>query len=189
MKKALIKIALGLLTIFILLFLLFTSLKFIDFYDNNFKYSIATPTIIGQFNIDNNWIEIYGVENIIDDNIATLNINETSCSLAKFMMSCLENRAVISGLGKQISIFPYHREYKIKYADKNRIIFSEEYPTLSEVSGEIDLNSKTLIYTVKNAGINRNETRKIEVITDNAKIQELEKKIISKYLRKRMFER
>ena len=133
--------------------------------------------------------EVIGVENIIDDNIATLNINETSCSLAKFMMSCLENRAVISGLGKQISIFPYHREYKIKYADKNRIIFSEEYPTLSEVSGEIDLNSKTLIYTVKNAGINRNETRKIEVITDNAKIQELEKKIISKYLRKRMFER
>ena len=129
------------------------------------------------------------LKNIIDDNIATLNINETSCSLAKFMMSCLENRAVISGLGKQISIFPYHREYKIKYADKNRIIFSEEYPTLSEVSGEIDLNSKTLIYTVKNAGINRNETRKIEVITDNAKIQELEKKIISKYLRKRMFER
>ena len=29
-------------------------------------------------------------------------------------MSCIENRAVISGLGKQISIFPYHREYKMQ---------------------------------------------------------------------------
>ena len=187
MKRLFNNLFINLFFVFTLLFVLIMGFKLVDYYNNNCRYSIAMPTIIGQFNTDNHWIEIYGVENIINDNIATLNINETTCSI-KFMQ-CNENRIVITGLGNQISIFPHYNEYKIKYADKDRIIFVQNFPSLSEVSGEIDLNSKTLIYTVKNAGINHNETRKIEIITDNAKIQVLEKKVISKYLRKKMFER
>lgn len=186
MKKIVYRLLIGLFSIFILLLLLIIGSYFADFYNSNFKYSIATPQIMGEFRTDNNSIYVYGIENIVGEDIATLNINETRCMLSTSEKSCFENRVVIIGLG-EINVFPYHKEYRIKYADKNKILFDDKYSDISETSGEIDLNSKTLTYTVKNAGINNNETRRIEVITDNQVIEKTEKQIIRRYLRKRLF--
>ena len=86
------------------------------------------------------------------------------------------------GLGK-ISIFPYHNEYEITYADENKILFKSD-DVIDATTGEIDLNSKTLVYTVKNAGFNHNETRKIKIETDSNKIKEIEQEIIKESFRK-----
>jgi hypothetical protein len=81
-------------------------------------------------------------------------------------------------------LVPASEEYTVRYNDRDRIIFDND---TKNITGEIDLNFKTLIFTVKNAGISGNETRKIEIITDNNKIEDLEKKIIRKYLKRKIF--
>lgn len=149
-------------------------------YETNYKYSIAMPTILGRFDIENNNITIWGIENIVGDDIATLNYNEFTCYIPYKI--CSEKRVVVMGLGNQISIFPYNDEYKITYRDKNKIIIASQN---KNISGEIDLNMKTISFTIPKAGF-AGKPRKIEILTDNRKIEELEKKIIHKHLKKKL---
>lgn len=150
----------------------------IDFYNINYRYSIAMPVILGDFYINGDYIKIEGIENIINDEIATLGINEFTCDL--FYKTCYENRAVVVGLAGQTNIFPYHNEYKITYYDKNKIIFKND--SLIK-SGEIDLDMKTLVFNT--TSIFNKEPRKIEIITNNEQIKKLEKNIIKKHLKKK----
>ena len=162
MKKVLKNFGICLLGIILLIVLLLFTNVIADQYNYNHKYSIAMPTIMGEYNVSNDSIKISGLNNIKNENIASLVYTEMYCN--------------------QISIFPYHYEYAIKYADKNKILFEDDLFT----SGEIDLNAKTLVFTVKNAGIDNKETRIIEILTDNKEIEKLEKKIISKYLKRKI---
>ena len=181
MKKFLKSLCLIILGLIFLLITLIIGAQLLENFNYNYRYSIAMPTIIGEFNISDNYIHIAGLENIIGDNIASLTYSELYCIPSRKW--CNENYFGIMGLGNQISIFPYNKEYTIKYIDNNKILFDNG----AFISGEIDLNSKTLIYTIKNAGFEHNETRKIEVITNNKEIEKLEKKIIKKHLKRRMF--
>ena len=189
MKKFLKIVCCILLTFILLIISLILLREIINQYNYNYKYSIAMPEIYGSFNnyinekntIYKN-VKVSGLENIINDEIASLGINETNCILD--YQKCYENRVAINGLGGQISIFPYSNEYNIKYSDKNKIIFSNE---IGNVIGEIDLNNKILIYTIKGTFFNEKEVRQVEIITDNKKIEKLEKQIIKKHLKRKWF--
>ena len=150
-------------------------------YTFNHKYSIAMPTILGKFEVKNDYIQIWGLNKIIDDEIANLLITEFTCIPS--LKHCAENRVGITSWANEVIIAPYHYEYYIKFADNNKILFEENKNSY----GEINLNTKKLIFTQKNAGFEGNLTRKIEVITDNKEIEKLEKKIIRKYLKKEWF--
>ena len=180
MKKVLKNFGICLLGIILLIVLLLFTNVIADQYNYNHKYSIAMPTIMGEYNVSNDSIKISGLNNIKNENIGSLVYTEMYCIPSR--KYCSENRFGVMGLGNQISIFPYHYEYAIKYADKNKILFEDDLFT----SGEIDLNAKTLVFTVKNAGIDNKETRIIEILTDNKEIEKLEKKIISKYLKRKI---
>lgn len=145
----------------------------------NHKYSIAMPTITGEFDIEDKFIKISGIKNYTKEQVATLSYSELNCLPTFIDKPCTELSVVVSGWGDAVYIFPYQEEYKIKYMDKNKILFSNFDNTKT---GEIDLNFKTLIYTIKNDKLN-NEVQKIEVITDNEEIEKLEKYIIKKYLK------
>lgn len=180
MKKFLKILGICILGIILLIVLLLFTNIISDQYTYNHKYSIAMPTILGEFEAKNDYVKISGLNNIKNDKIANLVYSEMTCIPSR--RYCSENRFGIMGLGNQISIFPYHYEYTIKYADKNNILFEEDIKT----SGEIDLNAKTLVFTLKNTGFDSKETRIVEIITDNKEIEKLEKEIISKYLRKKI---
>jgi len=180
MKKFLKILGICILGIILLIVLLLFTNIISDQYTYNHKYSIAMPTILGEFEAKNDYVKISGLNNIKNDNIANLVYTEMTCIPSR--KYCSENRFGVMGLGNQISIFPYHYEYAIKYADKNKILFEDDLFT----SGEIDLNAKTLVFAVKNAGIDNKETRIIEILTDNKEIEKLEKKIISKYLKRKI---
>lgn len=178
MKKILKVLGICLLGIILLILLLVFLNIIVNQYNYNYKYSIAMPTIIGEYNVSNDMIQISGLNSIKNDNTANLVYTEMTCVPSQ--KYCSENRFGVMGLANQISIFPYHYEYSIKYADKNKILFEGE----SRILGEIDLNAKTLVFTVKN--IDTNEARIIEVLTNNEDIEKLEKKIISKYLKRKI---
>ena len=169
--KILVSIILLLISLILILFI-------IDYYESNYKYSIAMPTITGRFDVYDNDIYINGLENIVNENIASLSISELHCSLD--FNTCYENRVSVTGFGDDIYLFPFSNEYIIKYNDKNKILFNNHLKT---TNCEIDLVMKTLFCTIKNTGFER-KPRKIEVITDNNKILNLEKEIITKYLKK-----
>lgn len=177
-KKFFKFICIGLLYIVVLIIALILWGQISNRYNYNYKYSIAMPTIIGKFEIYDDYIQVWGLNKIIDDEIANLVYSEFSCVPSERV--CMENRVGFSGLGGDVFIFPYYSEYNISHIDNNKILFNKN----KNLFGEIDLNSKTLIFTEKNAGINGNKIRKTQVITDNNEIEKLEKKIIRKYLKK-----
>ena len=169
------------LTLIGLLFLLYLWGEITSQYNYNHKYSIAMPTIVGNYYNINNIVKVSGLENIINEQIASISYNETSCFIQDNI--CYENRFSIAGLGNQISIFPYSHDYPIKYKDKNKIVYGDY---IENTTCEIDLIMETLTCTLKKAGF-ENKPRKIEVITDDKEIEKLEKKIIRKYLKKEWF--
>lgn len=168
----------GLITIgFICLILLFIGFSFISrYYIIHVKYSIPMPQIIGYFirNKEKNSINICGLENIINENTASLSYTELNCLLGHNV--CYENRYSISNL-RGVMIFPYSNEYVIKYQDQNKIIISNY---VGKTTGEIDLITETVTFTTRS--FFDNSPRRIEIITDNEKIKKLEKEIIKKYL-------
>ena len=169
------------LTLIVGLLLLYLWGEITSQYNYNHKYSIAMPEIPGKFYISDDYIEIWGLNKIKNDEIANLLYTELKCIPSQ--KYCVENRLGVMGFGRGTSMFPYHYEYYIKYMDNDKILFEED----SDSFGEINLNAKTLTFTQKHAGINSNLTRELEVITDDKEIEKLEKKIIRKYLKKEWF--
>lgn len=152
------------------LFLLWGSVG--DYYNYNVKYSIAMPEILGGFNVaDTGYISIQGIEK--GKNIGRLSYVDFYC-----YEDCHKLTATISGISSSNYIQTGYDDYKITYRDNDKILFKND---VGVVSGEIDLNAKTLLYTIKYP----DSIEQIEVITDNEKIKNLEKKIIRKYLRKK----
>ena len=60
---------------------------------------------------------IDGIEKIVDEETASLAYCEISCSLN--FRTCWEKRLAFSNLGNYSMVFPYEKEYEIKYKDKN----------------------------------------------------------------------
>lgn len=151
-----------------------------SYFEQNITYSIAMPKIVGKFdyNKDLNIISIWGLENIINEKTATLAYSEISCIIKN--NRCTENRLAISNLANKNTMFPYHNEYKINYFGNNKLIISDD----NNITGEIDLIAKTITFTTTTMS---NEPRKIEILTDNEKIAKLEKEIIRKYLKVKLF--
>ena len=90
-----------------------------DTYNYNIRYSITMPKIVGQFNVNNDFIQIWGLNNIINDDIATLTYSELSCIPSR--KYCSEKRISISGLGNRTVFVPTSEEYIIRYNNKNTL--------------------------------------------------------------------
>lgn len=167
----------GVLILFFLAFKLFFRVK--TYIEENYIYSIPMPKIIGDFNYGtaNDFVRVLGVEKIVGEETAGLGYTELTCFFKS--KTCTEYRWAVSNISG-IAIFPYFNEYKIKYKDENKLLFSDY---TRNVNGEIDLNAETLSYTIKKAGLDLTP-RKVEIVTDFKEIKKLEKHIISKYLRK-----
>ena len=161
------------------------SLRLNSYYNFNYKNSIPMPHILGEFDYKKNgpfsdYIRITGLENIVGENTASLGIAELFCDIK--YNKCTETRTAILRLN-EVCIFVYNNEYTIKYKDNNKIIFDNFVGT---TIGEIDLNTKTLTYSIKKAGF-EGKPRRVEVITNQEQIDKLEKTIINKYLKKGLF--
>lgn len=156
-------------------------LYFLPYFKQNMVYSIAMPEIIGKFNYDKklNTVSIEGLENIINEKTASLAYSEIFCMIE--YNRCTENRLAISNFANKNMMFPYHNEYKINYFGNNKLIISNDD---NNVTGEIDLIAKTITFTTTTMS---NKSRKIEILTDNKKIAKLEKEIIRKYLKVKLF--
>lgn len=164
-----------------LIITVFSFLYFLPYFKQNMVYSIAMPEIIGKFNYDKklNTVSIEGLENIINEKTASLAYSEIFCMIE--YNRCTENRLAISNLANKNMMFPYHNEYKINYFGNNKLIISNDD---NNVTGEIDLIAKTITFTTTTMS---NKSRKIEILTDNEKIAKLEKEIIRKYLKVKLF--
>lgn len=143
-----------------------------DNIERKYLYSIPLPEITGRFDLNSQGLVVWGVENVVGQNTATLKFVELEC----YDRKCVENSISIMNL-KGVFMFPYHREYEIKYIDKNKILYGGD-----NYSGTIDLINKTVSFSC--LGGFDNKPRQIEIVTDNEKIKKLEKRIIRKYLRK-----
>lgn len=152
-----------------------------SYFEQNITYSIAMPKIVGKFdyNKDLNIISIWGLENIINEKTASLAYSEIFCMID--YNECTENRLAVTNFTNKNMMFPYHNEYKINYFGNNKLIISNDD---NNVTGEIDLIAKTITFTTTSMF---NEPRKIEILTDNEKIAKLEKEIIHKYLKVKLF--
>lgn len=170
---------LGCLFTLIIVILIFLYLP--SYFRQNITYSIAMPEIIGKFNYDKelNTVNIEGLENIINEKTASLAYSEIFCMIE--YNKCTENRLAVTNFTNKNMMFPYHNEYKINYFGNNKLIISNDD---NNVTGEIDLIAKTITFTTTSMF---NEPQKIEILTDNEKIAKLEKEIIRKYLKVKLF--
>lgn len=165
----------GLLIILLIILFLFTTVK--THIEKKYLYSIPMPEWTGNFSISKGQVAINGIENIVGEETAGLGYSELFCVLKN--NACYETRIAFINI-RGVSAFPYSKEYIIKYKDENKLLFSDY---TGNINGEIDLNARTLSYTIKKAGLDLTP-RKVEIVTDNEKIKKLEKHIIRKYLRK-----
>lgn len=164
-----------------LIVIAFGFLYILPYFKQNIIYSIAMPKIVGKFNYDKelNTVSVEGLENIINEKTASLAYSEIFCMIE--YNRCTENRLAISNLTNENMMFPYHNEYKINYFGNNKLIISDND---KKITGEIDLIAKTITFTTISMF---NEPRKIEILTDNEQIAKLEKEIIHKYLKVKLF--
>lgn len=170
---------LGYLFLLIILILVFLYLP--PYFKQNIMYSIAMPKIVGKFDYDKelNTVNVEGLENIINEKTASLAYSEIFCMIE--YNRCTENRLAISNFTNENMMLPYHNEYKINYFGNNKLIISDDD---KKITGEIDLIAKTITFTTTSMF---NEPKKIEILTDNEKIAKLEKEIIRKYLKVKLF--
>lgn len=152
-------------------------MKALETYESKVKYAIPMPHWIGRFDADKEAVYIDGIEIITGEETASLVYNELSCFLK--LNQCHENRLSFVNI-RGVMVFPFSEAYSIKYKDKNKIIISNYTGT---ITGEIDLNMKTLFF-VNTGGKYVKNPRKTQVVTDTEEIKKLEKHIISRYLRK-----
>lgn len=167
--------------LFTLMIIVFGFLYLSPYFKQNIVYSIAIPEIAGKFNYNKelNTVDIEGLENIINEKTASLAYSEIFCMIK--YNRCTENRLAVSNFANKNMMFPYHNEYKINYFGNNKLIISNDD---NNVTGEIDLIAKTITFTTTSMF---NEPRKIEILTDNKQIAKLEKEIIRKYLKVKLF--
>ena len=170
MKKIIV-----LLLISFILLCLFSD--FVDVCKKNYEYSIGSPVIFTRFQVKKDRIEICGIENIIGENIAMLCITDFTCDLNSGL--CYEKSAIILNNGI-VTITPAYNEYKIKYADNTKVLFTD-----NKIDGEIDLIAETITFT-PTFSLDA-EPRKFEIITDKNKAEELKNKVIKNYLKYNFF--
>jgi hypothetical protein len=173
---------------FVLLGLIFLAWHFFyGLFEANYKYSIAMPNIAGYF--------IKNDEGFTANGIYTISPNEKregekSASLLFGRIQCYykwkyceEELVSITNLG-EIMMFPHVEKYDIKYRDKDRIIYSDDYKT----SVVVDLNQETITKTLTKTFLRETPKTQIdEFITNSEEILKEEKRVIKKHLKKKLW--
>lgn len=155
----------------------------IDFFNNNYKYSIAMPKIAGYFIKHDNSFSASGLYTISrnekDEGEKSANLLYGTIDCYYKEKYCKEEVVSIMNFGG-IMILPHIWEYDIIYRDKDRLIYSDGYKT----SVVVDLNQKTITKTIKKTFMREIPKTQIdEFITDPAEIYKEEKRVIKKYLK------
>lgn len=161
---------------------------FYGFYETNYKYSIAMPEIAGYFIKNDNGFTANGIYTISSkeinkgDKSASLLFGEINCYYKE--KYCKEELVSVSNLDG-VRMFPHIWEYDIKYRDKDRIIYSDDYKT----SVVVDLNQETITKTILKTFMREKPEKQIdEFITDTTKILKEEKRVIKKHLKKKILD-
>lgn len=171
----------------LLLFALILFLLISNWYESNYKYSIAMPKIAGYFI---NYEDSFSASGLYTISSKEKDEGEKSASLLYGTIDCYYDDS--SCKEELVSIFkidwivinPHIWEYDIIYRDKNRLIYSDGYKT----SVVVDLNQKTITKTIKKTFMQETPKTQIdEFITDPAEIYKEEKRVIRKYLKKKFW--
>lgn len=177
------KLILGLF-LFCIVFIMFTFV--FDWYETNYKYSIAMPKIAGYFIEHNDSFSASGLYTISrnekdeGEKSASLLYGTIDCYYKE--KYCKEEVVSIMNFGG-IMILPHIWEYDIIYRDKDRLIYSDGYKT----SVVVDLNQKTITRTIKKTFLQEKPKNQIdEFITDSAEIYKEEKRVIRKHLKRKL---
>ena len=173
-----------LLVLLLVVILFFATL---DWYECNYRYSIAMPKITGYFVKRDDGFSANGIytmslkEKDEGEKSASLLLGSIDCYYKE--KYCKEELVSIFNIGGVIML-PHIGEYDITYQDKNRIIYSDEYKT----SVVVDLNQETITKTIYKTFMRETPKTQIdEFITDNAEIYKEEKRVIRKHLKKKFW--
>lgn len=178
------KLILGLF-LFCIVFIMFTFV--FDWYETNYKYSIAMPKITGSFIKNQDGFTANGIYTVSakekdkGEQSAGLLFGEINCYYRE--KYCREELVSIFNLGG-VYIFPHIETYDITYRDKNRIIYSDGYKT----SAVVDLNQETITKTIYKTLLQEKPKNQIdEFITDTFEIEKEVKRVIRKHLKQKFW--
>lgn len=185
---AFIKIIAKIICVLLLLLLaLIILLNSWAWFDDNYKYSIATPDIVGYFIPSENGFTANGIYTVSPEE---KNNGEKSASLLFGTINCYydekyckEELVFVVNIGG-VMMYPHIERYDIKYRDKDRVIYSDDYKT----SVVVDLNQKKITKTILKTFLRDKPEKQIdEFIIEQSKILKEEKRVIRKYLRNRFW--
>jgi hypothetical protein len=160
-------------------------IHFLDWYNINYKYSIAMPDIVGYFIKRDDGFTANGIYTISSkekdkgEKSASLLLGTINCYYKENY--CKEELVQIMNFAGVV-MYPYIWEYEIIYKDKNRVIYGDGYKT----SVSVDLNQEMITKTITKTFLQEKPKTQIdEFITDSAEIYKEEKRVIRKHLKKR----
>jgi hypothetical protein len=187
MKKVLIVFGKVILSLILLLIAVFMFFQILSWYNNNYKYSIAMPDIVGYFIKRDDGFTANGIYTISakekdkGEKSASLLFGTINCYYKE--KYCKEELVQIMNFAGVV-MYPYVWEYDITYKDKNRIIYSDGYKT----SVAVDLNQETITKTITKTFLQEKPKTQIdEFITDSNEILKEEKRAIRKHLKKKFW--
>lgn len=171
--------------LFILLLVIVLFFEVLSWYENNYKYSIAKPNIVGYFIKHDDSFSANGLYTISTkekdkgEKSASLLFGTINCYYKE--KYCKEELVSILNIGG-IMMYPHIYEYNITYQDKNRIIYGDDYKT----SVVVDLNQETITKTIYKTFLR--DTPKIQIDEfeiDSLEIEKEVKRVIKKHLKKK----
>lgn len=171
----------------LLVIVLFMFGLILDWYESNYKYSIAKPKIAGYFIKNQDGFTADGIYTVSakekdkGEQSAGLLFGEINCYYRE--KYCREELVSIFNLGG-VYIFPHIETYDITYRDKNRVIYSDGYKT----SVVVDLNQEAITKTIYKTLLQEKPKNQIdEFITDTFDIEKEVKRVIRKHLKKKFW--
>ena len=162
-------------------------LKILSWYDDNYKYSIAMPDIVGYFIKHDDGFTANGIYTISakekdkGEKSASLLFGTINCYYEE--KYCKEELVQIMNIAG-IVMYPYVWEYDITYRDKNRVIYGDGYKN----SVVVDLNQETITKTIYKTFLQEKPKNQIdEFITNQSEIEKEVKCVIRKHLKKKFW--
>lgn len=171
----------------LLIVVIFIFLSILDWYQSNYKYSIAMPKITGYFIKREDGFTASGLYTISQkekdkgEKSASLLYGSINCYYKERF--CKEELVQVINIGG-VFIYPYIEEYDITYIDKNRVIYSDR----GKNSVVVDLNQETITKTIYKTFLQETPKHQIdEFLTNQEEILKEEKRVIKKYLKKKFW--
>lgn len=174
-------------SLFLLILTLILFFQILDWFESNYRYSIATPSIVGYFISQENGFTANGIYTVSPKE---KNNGEKSASLLFGTINCYydekyckEELVSVVNIGG-VMMYPHIERYDIKYRDNDRVIYNDDYKT----SVVVDLNQKKITKTIlKTFSRDKPEKQIDEFIIEQSKISKEEKRVIKKHLRKKFW--